>query len=106
MRPLITAEEAVRLLGLPSRSSLYALVARGSVPAVRLGPKVLRFAPDQLDELVRTGGVEGAGTARTEKTASESAPRHARRSPRRESKSSAALIEEIRAKGTNAKKSR
>ncbi len=55
---LIVADEAVRLLQLKSRSSLYSLVARGFVPAVRLGPRLLRFSREQLEVLIAGGGVK------------------------------------------------
>ncbi len=60
---LIVADEAVRLLQLKSRSSLYSLVARGFVPAVRLGPRLLRFSRQQLEALITRGGVERFGAA-------------------------------------------
>lgn len=60
---LIVADEAVRLLQLKSRSSLYSLVARGFVPAVRLGPRLLRFSRRQLEALITGGGVERPGSA-------------------------------------------
>lgn len=60
---LIVADEAVRLLQLKSRSSLYSLVARGFVPAVRLGPRLLRFSRRQLEALITGGGVERPGPA-------------------------------------------
>jgi excisionase family DNA binding protein len=48
----ITADEATAHLGLPSRKALYAAVARGQVPAHRLGRRRLRFNRSELDSLL------------------------------------------------------
>ena len=49
----LTADEATAHLGLPSRKALYAAVARGQVPAHRLGRRRLRFNRGELDSLLR-----------------------------------------------------
>jgi excisionase family DNA binding protein len=48
----LTADEAAAYLGLPTRKALYAAVARGQVPAHRLGRRRLRFRLDELDGLL------------------------------------------------------
>lgn len=46
--PWLTAIEAFRYLGFPSRKSLYQAVRRGQIPAHRLGRR-LRFRAADLD---------------------------------------------------------
>jgi excisionase family DNA binding protein len=58
----LTADEATAYLGLPTRKALYAAVARGQVPAHRLGRRRLRFKLDELDALLR--GMRGDGGVR------------------------------------------
>lgn len=58
----LKADEAAAYLGLPTRKALYAAVARGQVPAHRLGPRRLRFKLDELDHLLDQ--VRGAGGVR------------------------------------------
>jgi len=57
----LTADEATAYLGLPTRKALYAAVARGQVPAHRLGRRRLRFKLDELENLLgqvrEVGGV-------------------------------------------------
>jgi excisionase family DNA binding protein len=48
----LTADEATAHLGLPSRKALYAAVARGQVPAHRLGRRRLRFRRGELDSVL------------------------------------------------------
>jgi excisionase family DNA binding protein len=48
----LTADEATAYLGLPTRKALYAAVARGQVPARRLGRRRLRFNRVELDALL------------------------------------------------------
>ncbi len=48
----LTADEATVYLGLPTRKALYAAVARGQVPAHRLGRRRLRFDRSELDSLL------------------------------------------------------
>jgi hypothetical protein len=48
----LTADEATAHLGLPSRKALYAAVARGQVPAHRLGRRRLRSNRGELDSLL------------------------------------------------------
>jgi len=58
----LTADEATAYLGLPTRKALYAAVARGQVPAHRLGRRRLRFKLDELENLL--GQVREAGGVR------------------------------------------
>ncbi len=58
----LTADEATAYLGLPTRKALYAAVARGQVPAHRLGRRRLRFKLDELESLL--GQVHEAGGVR------------------------------------------
>ncbi len=58
----LTADEATAYLGLPTRKALYAAVARGQIPAHRLGRRRLRFRLDELDNLL--GQVREAGGVR------------------------------------------
>jgi excisionase family DNA binding protein len=48
----MTADEAARYLGLPSRKALYQAVRRGQVPATRFGRR-LRFRSDDIDRAIR-----------------------------------------------------
>ena len=48
----LTADEATAHLGLPTRKALYAAVARGQVPAHRLGRRRLRFNRGELDSVL------------------------------------------------------
>ncbi len=50
----LTADEATAHLGFPSRKALYAAVARGQVPAHKLGRR-LRFRRGELDALLDRG---------------------------------------------------
>jgi excisionase family DNA binding protein len=47
----LTADEATRYLGFPSRKALYQAVRRGQVPAHRLGRR-LRFSAAEIDRLI------------------------------------------------------
>ena len=58
----LTAGEATAYLGLPTRKALYAAVARGQVPAHRLGRRRLRFKLDELEGLL--GRMHEAGGVR------------------------------------------
>jgi excisionase family DNA binding protein len=44
----LTADEAARYLGFPSRKALYQAVRRGQVPGHRIGRR-LRFRTDEID---------------------------------------------------------
>ena len=56
-KPLITYQEAARILGLP-RGTLYALVHQNRIPHVRLGRRLVRFDPQQLKDFVDAHRVE------------------------------------------------
>jgi excisionase family DNA binding protein len=58
----LTADEVTAYLSLPTRKALYAAVARGQVPAHRLGRRRLRFKLDELENLL--GQVREAGVVR------------------------------------------
>lgn len=103
MKPLIDADEAVRLLGLRSRGSLYGLVARGHVPAIKLGPRILRFAPDELESLKCRG--ERLETQRT-RPRPVAEGRSTKRSSRTRQATRSDPIEQIREKGARSKRSR
>jgi excisionase family DNA binding protein len=49
--PLLTTEEAARLLRVP-RSTLYELVRSRGLPHVRIGERGLRFTRSDLDEWI------------------------------------------------------
>jgi excisionase family DNA binding protein len=49
--PLLTADEAARLLRVP-RSTLYELVRSRGLPHVRIGDRALRFTRSDLDEWI------------------------------------------------------
>ena len=51
-RAWLTADQAVRYLGLPSIKALYQAVRRGTVPVCRIG-RVLRFFRTDLDAALR-----------------------------------------------------
>ena len=48
----LTANEAARYLGFPSRKALYQAVRRGQIPSHRLGRR-LRFRTDEIDRVFR-----------------------------------------------------
>ena len=48
----MTAEEAARYLGLPSRKALYQAVRRGQIPGHRMGRR-LRFDGGELGQLLK-----------------------------------------------------
>jgi excisionase family DNA binding protein len=50
----LDADEATTYLRLPTRKALYAAVARGTIPAHRLGRRV-RFLRPELDSLLTKG---------------------------------------------------
>lgn len=49
--PLLTADEAARLLRVP-RSTLYELVRSRGLPHIRIGERGLRFTRSDLDEWI------------------------------------------------------
>lgn len=49
--PLLTADEAARLLRVP-RSTLYELVRSRGLPHIRIGARGLRFTRSDLDEWI------------------------------------------------------
>lgn len=49
--PLLTADEAARLLRVP-RSTLYELVRSRGLPHVRIGDRALRFTRSDLEEWI------------------------------------------------------
>ena len=51
----LTADEAARYLGLPSRRALYMAIRRGQVPVHRLGRR-MRFDARELDAALRGRG--------------------------------------------------
>lgn len=50
-QPLLTADEAARLLHVP-RSTLYELVRSRGLPHIRIGERGLRFTRSDLDEWI------------------------------------------------------
>jgi excisionase family DNA binding protein len=58
-KPLITYQEAARILGLP-RGTLYALVHQNRIPHIRLGKRLVRFDENRLREFVDAHRVEAA----------------------------------------------
>ncbi len=51
----LTASQAARYLGFPSRRALYMAIRRGQVPVHRLGRR-MRFDARELDEALRGRG--------------------------------------------------
>lgn len=51
---LLTYRQFAEALGV-SKRSVYEWVRTGQVTPVRLGPKVVRFHPDELDRVAREG---------------------------------------------------
>lgn len=45
---LVDVDAAAKLLGGINRQTIYRLVRRGELPAVRIGPKMIRFSPEEL----------------------------------------------------------
>jgi len=54
-RRLLTAEEVSRRLNLRLHR-VYELSRAGHLPHVRLGSKQLRYDPEAIEELIRSGG--------------------------------------------------
>ena len=52
MERLLTVAEAARVVNYSERS-IYRRIAAGELPAVRVGPRLLRIVPEDLAELVR-----------------------------------------------------
>jgi excisionase family DNA binding protein len=48
MRPLLDADEVARFLNVPKRR-VWQMSRRGEIPTVRIGPRQLRFDPDDLE---------------------------------------------------------
>ena len=61
-RPLVRVSEVAQRLDVPPRA-IYRLVARGEIAAVRVGVRGLRFAPQAIDDYVRTHGCGCTGQA-------------------------------------------
>ena len=49
MSKLLTIKETAKLLAI-TESSLKGMIRRGTIPYIKLSPKVLRFDPEELDE--------------------------------------------------------
>lgn len=56
--PLLSVRAAAELLSVSSRT-VYALVERGELPAIRVGGQI-RFVPSTLEEWLRNGGGQTA----------------------------------------------
>lgn len=56
--PLLTVRAAATLLDVSPRT-VYALVERGELPAIRVGGQI-RFVPSTLEEWLRSGGGQTA----------------------------------------------
>lgn len=61
---LITYDEAAKRLGL-ALGTLYALVHAGRIPHVRLGKRLVRFRPAELERWLESHSVRAAKTAGT-----------------------------------------
>ena len=55
MRQLLTARQVAELLCI-SPKTVYNLAASGTLPCVRLSPRVVRFDPDRLEQWVKDQG--------------------------------------------------
>lgn len=59
---LVTPREASRLLSVSERT-LYALVRRGELAAVRIGPRGIRYDVDDLRNWIRAAKVQPAAAS-------------------------------------------
>ncbi len=53
-RALFRVEDVALLLGI-SRRQVFAMLAAGRIPVVRVGKRVVRFIPGEIDAWVRAG---------------------------------------------------
>ena len=55
MSDYVSMTEAARRLGVTTRT-IHNYISRGDLPAYRLGTKILRFRPEDLDALLKPVG--------------------------------------------------
>jgi len=48
MQNLVSANKLAKILDLPARESVWRLVKLGRIPVVRVGPRMMRFDPEQV----------------------------------------------------------
>lgn len=61
IEPLIRPPAAARLLAV-SPGSLYRLAAKGAIPCVRIGEKMIRFRASELEAYIQAGSNVGDRT--------------------------------------------
>ena len=61
--PLLTAHEVADVLGLALRT-IRRMVSRGELPIVRLGPRAIRFRPEDVQQLIRRGYIPSVESSR------------------------------------------
>lgn len=61
-QPLLRLSEVAQMLGV-AQSTVYALVARGALPAVRIGPRGMRIAPASVAALIERNTVAAGSPA-------------------------------------------
>ncbi len=50
-QPLLTAPEVAKLLAV-SRERVWSMSRRGEIPTVRLGPREVRYRPEDIDQWI------------------------------------------------------
>ena len=58
LRPLLTAQQAGRMLNVPTRR-IYKMTREGLLPHVKLGCRHLRYSEESLREWIAAGGTTG-----------------------------------------------
>jgi excisionase family DNA binding protein len=49
--PLLTADQVAQLLAVP-RTRVWSMSRRGEIPTVRLGPREVRYRPEDIDRWI------------------------------------------------------
>jgi predicted DNA-binding transcriptional regulator AlpA len=61
-KPLLTYEDLERIYGL-KRGTAAALVSRGILPCIKLGPRSTRFDPDEIEKWIQQRRVPATDAA-------------------------------------------
>lgn len=56
LAPLLSIEDVADVFGL-SRRTVERMIARGEIPIVRVGPRAIRFRPEDIRALIQRGWV-------------------------------------------------
>jgi excisionase family DNA binding protein len=56
---LLTVQDVAQMLGV-NRDTIYDWIEDGTIPAVRLTPKTIRFSPKAIDEFIEKRSTQAA----------------------------------------------